>query len=271
MSLLLCRTGAGVPFYMEKADIKLYSLQELCYFVYNYPLVMADDPVSDELVAWIKDGLSMGILAERLSRLKESGETVENLLYLILREGNYYSIEEINEFKQRLGEYLRLPYESLLPMKAASFFRLGRYCEAGELFKSAASLIREKIKRSVTEDRKAEQYKLLSELICDEAVCRIRLFDDDGARELLRESIKTADNERCREYLWLLDENAGGEFISEEKRSELAARREEAAHAALGNPGYLRVAAIFDKDSVKQKEETGKLVAEWKSTYRKMI
>ncbi len=44
MSLLLCRQEpVKNPLYVEFLDIHLFSSQELCYVIYNHPLLVMDD------------------------------------------------------------------------------------------------------------------------------------------------------------------------------------------------------------------------------------
>ena len=270
MSLLLCRNSARLPYYIEKADTRIYSIQELCWFIYNYPLILTESPLDNELIAWIKNELSMGILAERLERLSEAGESTENMICLILREGNYYNIDEINSFKQKMSDLKKLDTERHLLAEASTYFRLGRFAEAGDLFCEAERYLRNKIKKNVTEDRN-ELSERLSDVICDEAVCRLRLFDDDRAKALLLEGAEMAENSRCAEYLYLMDEEKGAKYITEEKKAELSERREEARQKAMLGKNCREVAEIFEKDSVKRNEEIRKLISEWKSVYRKMV
>lgn len=270
MSLLLCRNNARLPYYIEKADTRVYSVQELCWFIYNYPLILTESPLEKELILWLKNELSMGILAERLEKLAEAGESVENMLCLILREGNYYSIDEINSFKQRVADLKKLSTERHLLAEASTYFRLGRYAEAGDLFYEAERYLRNKIKKNITEDRDMLS-EALSDVICDEAVCRLRLFDDDRARALLLEGAGMAENSRCAEYLYLMDEEKGAQYITEEKKAELSEKREEARQKAMLGKSCREVAEIFEKDSVKRNEEIRKLISEWKSVYRKMV
>ena len=47
MSLILCRQEpVTVPLYIEDLGIHLYSSQELCYVIYNNPLLVLEEPAS---------------------------------------------------------------------------------------------------------------------------------------------------------------------------------------------------------------------------------
>ena len=82
MALLLCTRDARNPFYNEKLDIRIWSLQELCYVIYNHPLLTLHGFVTPELADWLRDELSMGFLAARIRQLMASapGEGEEDQL-----------------------------------------------------------------------------------------------------------------------------------------------------------------------------------------------
>lgn len=270
MSLLLCRNCAARPFYIEKADLRIYSLQELCFIIYNYPLIITDDFISEELVSWIRNELSMGRLSERIKRLLEAEESQENILYLMLREGNYYNIDEINALKQRFVKFKNLPEERLLQATASTYFKLKRFAEACDIFAEIDRKLRDRIKKAKTEERN-ELFSKLSDTVCDEAVCKLRLFDDEGAKKLLIEGAEMAENSKCGKYLFLLDEKSGAKYVADEEKAKLRELREEARKKAMLGEGYKRVTDIFEKDSIKRDEEIKKLISEWKSVYRKMV
>lgn len=61
MSLLLCRQEpVKHPFYVEFLDIRLYSSQELCYVIYNHPLLVLDGFVEEPLLAFLREELNWG-------------------------------------------------------------------------------------------------------------------------------------------------------------------------------------------------------------------
>ena len=49
MGLLLCTRCAQHPFYYEKLDINLWSIQELSYVIYHYPIMLPTDLVDRKL------------------------------------------------------------------------------------------------------------------------------------------------------------------------------------------------------------------------------
>ena len=58
MSLILCRMEpVKHPFEVPELGVKLYSSQELCYVIYENPLLVMDDFVDYRLIQFIQEDL----------------------------------------------------------------------------------------------------------------------------------------------------------------------------------------------------------------------
>ena len=81
MSLLLCRMEPVVhPFEVPELGVRIYSSQELCYVIYENPLLVIDDFVDERLIQFVRDDLNMEFLAGKLDNWKKSNENPDNLL-----------------------------------------------------------------------------------------------------------------------------------------------------------------------------------------------
>ena len=140
MGLLLCGRSAQHPFYYEKLDINLWSIQELSYVIYHYPIMLPTDLVDRKLTGWIRDELHMGFLAAKLEQYMGSGkggELQERLLLMILRESNYFTKQEISHFET---EYRRLRHtdrNQFYELLGDAYFRMGRYGRAIEAYRES--------------------------------------------------------------------------------------------------------------------------------------
>ena len=67
MSVILCRQEpVKHPFYFEDLGVHLYSSQELCYVIYNYPLVVMNVFVDDHLILFIREELVQVFFSQKL-------------------------------------------------------------------------------------------------------------------------------------------------------------------------------------------------------------
>lgn len=142
MALLLCNKGARHPFYYEQLDIDLWSIQELSYVIYRYPVIIPADFVDHKLTAWLRDELNMGILAAKLEQFMMAGEdgNQERLLLMILRESNYYTQAEIARFESEYKKLRNIEKHVFLNMLGDTYFRMGRYGRAIEAYEESFHL-----------------------------------------------------------------------------------------------------------------------------------
>ena len=139
MALLLCNKGARHPFYYEQLDIDLWSIQELSYVIYRYPVIIPSEFVDHKLTAWLRDELNMGILAARLEQFMMAGDdgNQERLLLMILRESNYYTQAEISRFESEYKKLKNIERHVFLNMLGDTYLRMGKYGRAIEAYEES--------------------------------------------------------------------------------------------------------------------------------------
>jgi tetratricopeptide (TPR) repeat protein len=140
MGLLLCGRRAEHPFYYEKLDTNIWSIQELSYVIVHYPIIIPRDFVDRKLTNWIRDELHMGMLASRLEQYMGSGEGTDietRLLLMILRDANYYKETEIVAFEAGYRRLRNVDKKDFLELLGDTFFRMERYGRAIEAYEDA--------------------------------------------------------------------------------------------------------------------------------------
>ena len=101
MSLLLCRREpVTVPYEIEELGIHIWSSQELCYVIYNHPLLVMEDFINERLIAFLRSQLGLPFLAERIEKWIEGRGMSDELLFLILQECFYYTPQEQTRYRQ---------------------------------------------------------------------------------------------------------------------------------------------------------------------------
>ena len=104
MSLILCRQEpVKIPLYIEDLGIHIYSSQELCYVIYNNPLLVLEDFIDSRLTEFLRSELRMPFLAEKIEKWMESRGATEEILYLILQECNYNTPMDLHANRQTLN------------------------------------------------------------------------------------------------------------------------------------------------------------------------
>jgi len=67
MGLILCSENeAKKPYYIEELSVNIYSIEELCYIIYEHPLLVLDNFISPGLIEFININTSMREITQRL-------------------------------------------------------------------------------------------------------------------------------------------------------------------------------------------------------------
>ena len=103
---ILCQTKkAQRPYFIENISMNIYSIEELCYYLYHN-LYLADHTVfNEELCIWLRDELGLVHLAAKLKQNLERNVSVEEMIYPVFKEINYLTYEEMKDFNSRIVTY----------------------------------------------------------------------------------------------------------------------------------------------------------------------
>lgn len=102
--LILCRTTeAKNPYYISNMDLKIYSLEELCHYIYNDIYLIGIDLVDHKLVEFIRYEIKESMLADRLESLMKEKAGLAEIVITILKYVDYYTPSEIEEIREILG------------------------------------------------------------------------------------------------------------------------------------------------------------------------
>jgi len=266
MSLLLMSKPAERPFYCDKLNIRLYSGEELCWCIYNYPLLAADGLLTDDLIEWIGRELGAEKLAGELTAKRRAGEPPENLLLEILQYGNYYTLEEIRSYRDRIIEYRRLPKAKLLRETGKAYFRAGRLTNAGEKLEQAVKELTGSLIGAKTEEQAAKINDEKADVLCDLVAVRMLRFDRAGAMKLLDLAEETGRTRRAQEYRYLI---SGLGLLTDEEKEALNEKRRDLKEKAQEGALCTKIRELSGLDSEDAMTEAGRIVKEWKKEYRR--
>ncbi len=268
MALILCKKRADTPYFYEKLNLKLWSIQELCYLIFNYPLMVAEDLICDDLVEWISGELSEKELGSRLRAAIEAGEPEQNLLLMILGQGGYYSRQEISSYMDRLMEIGRYERDEYLHAVGVGYYRAGRLEPAYEKFEEASIAADERLRKAQDSKQKESLLRMKADCYLDMAVVRIMLFEDKKALELILRSELFMKSDRAAKMKYLL---TGSAELSDDDKKMLDSRKEELKLNILSGHQSEELDRMERKDSVSALREASELLGELKREYRRMI
>ncbi|MDO4323304.1 MAG: hypothetical protein Q4C61_12325 [Lachnospiraceae bacterium] len=103
MSYDLCLLGqAEKPYYIENIRTGIYSLEELCFYLYNNICLIDESIINEGLCDWIRDELKLGKLYRQLYEQLEKKDGAAFFVLPIFREAGYLTHQEMREFQEKL-------------------------------------------------------------------------------------------------------------------------------------------------------------------------
>jgi len=132
MSKLILCSGSRTekPYCFTSAGIRVYSIEELCYFLFECVYLIDEDMFCDALIEWIRTELKLTERAEKLKLLKLQKADLKTMVTVLLCSADYYSEQEIKGLIKTLDEISGMPLIKRYCIKAGSYLTKQKYKEA---------------------------------------------------------------------------------------------------------------------------------------------
>ena len=132
---ILCQTKkAQRPYFIENISMNIYSIEELCYYLYHN-LYLADHTVfNEELCSWLRDELGLEHLSAKLRQNLERNADVEEMIYPLFKEINYLTYEEMKGFNSRLATLGKERLAVRMKRKGDALTENGMYVNAIQVY-----------------------------------------------------------------------------------------------------------------------------------------
>lgn len=130
MAIIYCGKSNINSYYIKEADLSIKSIQELAYFIYNYAILISNSFITKNLIVYIDKSLGLTKLASDINEMFNKKTNLASILTHILLNSNYYSEEEVSEFRMRLLKLLSLPEDEYIHRAGDKLFNLKKYEKA---------------------------------------------------------------------------------------------------------------------------------------------
>ena len=102
---ILCQTKkAEHPYFVESISTNIYTIEELCYYLYHNLYLVDQTIINEDLCKWLAEELELTQLASKLRQAMEREAGAEEILYPVFKEINYLTYEELKALNGRLTE-----------------------------------------------------------------------------------------------------------------------------------------------------------------------
>ena len=104
-SLILChKKRARRPFEISRVHMRIYTIEELCYYICNNLYLIDYTIVNDRLCKWLADELELTEMANDLREKLRENCSMEDFILTILKRSDIYVAAEINKVKNVLEQ-----------------------------------------------------------------------------------------------------------------------------------------------------------------------
>lgn len=93
---------AKKPFYFSLTDTRIYTIEELCYYLYHNIYSITAENFDNTLVKWLKEEAAMEEIADKLSKLIKNKNSIKDIVVSILCSADYYTEDEIKDLIQTM-------------------------------------------------------------------------------------------------------------------------------------------------------------------------
>jgi len=96
-SIILChKKKARRPYEITRIHRKIYSIEELCYFLCNHLYLIDHTIMNEQLCDWLEEELELHELAQSLRQLLEQYGSMQQFVVTILAYSSIYTTAELN-------------------------------------------------------------------------------------------------------------------------------------------------------------------------------
>lgn len=132
---ILCQTKrAELPYFVENISTNIYSLEELCYYLYHNLYLIDETIMNEELCRWIQEELELPGLAAKIRSKLGKFAVAEDIMYPVFKEINYLTYEELKGLNIRLQKMNDEAPELHKKQKADALMENGMYVHAIQVY-----------------------------------------------------------------------------------------------------------------------------------------
>lgn len=181
--MILCQGAyAKTPYYIADDCVNIYSIEELCYYLYHNAYLLDDRIVTAELVEWIDKELELPKVAGEIGKVLGKGDALSKLVAILSNNIGYYEEEKWVDLLKEIGRNNRLSIEERRKIRADGFMDSGRIALAMEEYET------------VIRDTRPNQTILRAKVYHNLGVCSAKLFMYQAAAEYFEKAYATYAN-----------------------------------------------------------------------------
>lgn len=268
-SIILSTRRAKTPYYVDELGLSIYTIEELCYFIYHYLEFLEDEFVNAELVNFIENSMGLKPLSDKVVRWANSGSDFGQIILMIEQDVHYLNVSEMSDLKSRLEWRRSAKAADRLKKKADTLVLLKKYRHAIVIYDEL--LERERVLNL--------SVRMKGRVLHNRGIAYARMFMFSEAAESLALAyplLESAEILKEIYFLQYLDKEAVGnpiclDNVSDKLKSEWEAEITQYMKDAESDSAYKTIVEAANQDSYKKSAFFYELIRQWKNEYRNMV
>lgn len=221
------------PYVMPATGQRVYSIEELCHYIYNNIYFIDESLFSDSLIDWIGTELCLPQRAEKLEIIIKQGADYKVLLAVVLCSADYYTEQEIKKLISVVDEIRIMPRAKRWYIRANSFLKRKQYSQAATEYERLL----------ISDDAVELSPKDYGDVLHNLAITKLYVYGPHRASELFLDAYeRNRRKESLQQYfysLWLcndqekIEEKFKEYDVGEDQRNEIVLKMEQFSKEAM--------------------------------------
>lgn len=182
-NVILCNGKyAANPYYLVEDNLHIYSVEELCYYLYKNAFLIQEDFFTEELLNWMDKELGLAEWVTQLKLLKGKEEELLRSMEYLFRMTGYYDGEDVQHVRGVLKDSNHLSVTERKKVRADAYCKKQRYAKAAAEYEQ------------LLKETDADQVKFRAKLYHNLGVCAAGMFLYKNAEEYFEQAFHEYPN-----------------------------------------------------------------------------
>ena len=124
------------PYTFPFTKTKIYSMDELNYYLYNNIYLISEDTFQLSLCDWLENELLLPDVAEKIRNLLSHRNSLKDIVVSLLCSADYYTEQQIRELIKVMEQIERMPLIKKRKIKADNYLMFGQYAKASSEYEA---------------------------------------------------------------------------------------------------------------------------------------
>ena len=130
-NVILCvGSYAETPYYLERSGVRIFCIEELCFFLRENSLLLDPEIMKPELAEWVKLECALPELAKEMKRYLKEKRTINEYVNLIMKGAHYCTESEWKEIDRLITESKNWNSNERMKGRTDYHFQNGKYLYA---------------------------------------------------------------------------------------------------------------------------------------------